>query len=180
MNELKKENEALKNENISLLNRCENLYTELQIAVAKERETQGKLQTLYADLENLKKQNSHLHQYLEKIEEQQSFENTRGKITEVKERQQRRKLQELKTSVAKSLWFAKTLGLNLDSACFKDDNGEIYKLDYCSKENPKSFKDLPDEEQEKVKCVLFLMDKFCISDSAYHELTMTTGGENMP
>ena len=60
-NELKKENEALKAENISLLNRCENLYTELQIAAAKERETQEKLQTVYADLENLRKQNSHLH-----------------------------------------------------------------------------------------------------------------------
>lgn len=39
LNELKKENEALKKENISLLNRCENLYTELQKAVAQKRET---------------------------------------------------------------------------------------------------------------------------------------------
>ena len=31
------------------------------------------------------------------------------------------------------------------------------------------------ETQEK-----FLTDKFCISGSAYHELTMTTGGENLP
>ena len=175
LKELKKENEALKEENITLQTRCENVYMELQKAVAQERETQEKLQTVYADLENLKKQNSHLHQYLDKIEEQQGFENTGGKITKVKDRQQRRKLRELKTSVEKSLWFAKTLGLNLDSACFKDDNGENYKLDYSSKENLKSFKDLSDEEQEKVKCVLFLTDKFCISDSAYHELTMTTG-----
>ena len=156
LNELKKENEALKKENISLVNRCENLYSELQKAVAQERETQEKLQTVYTDLENLRKQNSHLHQYLEKIDEQQRFENTGGKITKVKERQQRRKLRELKTSVEESLWFAKTLGLNLDSACFKDGNGENYTLDYSSKENPKSFKDLSEDEQEKVKCVLFL------------------------
>jgi len=180
LKELKKENEALKEENTSLLTRCENLYSELQKAVAQERETQEKLQTVYADLENLRKQNSHLRQYLDKIEEQQRFENTRGKIIEVKDRQQRRKLQELKTSVEKALWFAKTLGLNLDSACFKDDKGEKYKLDYSSEGNPKSFKDLSDKEQEKVKCVLFLTDKFCISDSAYHELTMTTGGDNLP
>lgn len=138
------------------------------------------MQTVYADLENLRKQNSHLHQYLEKIEEQQRFEKPGRKITEVKERQQCCKLQELKTSVEKPLWFAKTLGLNLDSARFKDDIGENYTLDYSCKENPKSFKDLSYEEQEKVKCVLFLTDKFCISDSAYHELTMTSGGENLP
>ena len=180
LEELRKENEALKEENISLLTRGENLYSELQKAVAQERETQEKLQTVYADLENLRKQNSHLHLYLDKIEEQQRFENTTGKIIEVKDRQQCRKLRELKTSVEKALWFAKTLGLNLDSACFKDDKGENYKLDYSSEGNPKSFKDLSDKEQEKVKCVLFLTDKFCISDSAYHELTMTTGGENLP
>ena len=180
LKKLKVENEALKEENISLLSSCESLYTELQKAVAQEKETQEKFQTVSVDLENLKKENSHLHQYLDKIEEQKRFANTGGKILEVKGRQQRRKLRELKTSVEKSLWFAKTLGLKLDSACFKDDNGENYKLDYSSKENPKSFKDLPDEEQEKVKCVLFLTDKFCISDSAYHELTMTTGGDNLP
>ena len=180
LKKLKVENEALKEENISLLSRCESLYTELQKAVAQEKETQEKSQTVSVDLENLKKENSHLHQYLDKIEEQKRFENPGGKILEVKGRQQRRKLRELKTSVEKSLWFAKTLGLNLDSACFKDDNNENYKLDYSSKENPKSLKDLPDEEQEKVTCVLFLTDKFCRSDSVYHELTMTTGGDNLP
>lgn len=96
LEELRKENEALKEENTSLLTRCENLYSELQKAVAQGRETQEKLQTVYADLENLRKQNSHLHQYLDKIEEQQRFENTRGKIIEVKDRQQRRKLREFK------------------------------------------------------------------------------------
>ena len=177
---LKIENEALKKENVSLLTRCESLYTELQKAVAQEKETQESLQTVSLDLENLRKENSHLHQYLDKLKEQKGFENTGGKIFEVKDRQQHRKLRELKTSIEKSLWFVKTVGLNLDLACFKDDRGENYKLDYSSKENPKSFKDLPDREQEKVKCVLFLMDKFCVSDSAYHELTMTTGGDNLP
>ena len=64
LNELKRENEALKKENISLLNRCENLYTELQKAVAPQSKTQEKLQIVYADLENPRKQKSHLHQYL--------------------------------------------------------------------------------------------------------------------
>lgn len=53
-------------------------------------------------------------------------------------------------------------------------------MHFSSEDTPKSFKDLPKEEQEKLKSVLFLADKFCISDAAYHELTLTSGGENLP
>ena len=31
-----------------------------------------------------------------------------------------------------------------------------------------------------MKSVLFLPDKFCISDTAYHELTLTSGGQDLP
>ena len=61
-------------------------------------------------------ENAHLHQYLDKTEEQKQFATTGKRISEVKERQQRRKLRELKTAEEKSLWFAKTIGLNLSSA----------------------------------------------------------------
>lgn len=80
----------------------------------------------------------------------------------------------------KSLWFAKTLGLNLNSASFTDEKGESYSVDYTSGSTPKSFNELPEDEQEKVKSVLFLTDKFCISDAAYHELTMASGGQDLP
>jgi len=43
----------------------------------------------YVDLQSLKNKNSYLHQYLDKIEKQKSFENTGGNIAEVRERQQR-------------------------------------------------------------------------------------------
>ena len=31
-----------------------------------------------------------------------------------------------------------------------------------------------------MKSVLFLLDKFCIGDTAYHELTLCSGGEDLP
>lgn len=179
--DLNEENESLKEENIRLQDRCDGLYNELVKAEALEKETREQLEVAHVDLENLKIKNYYLHEYLERIEEQQSFVNTGKKITEVKERQQRRKLRELKTNIEKSLWFARTLGLNLDSAWFRDENGENYKIDYnVSEDQPKSYKDLSEEEQEKIKSVLFLTDKFCVSDAAYHELTMVTGGEKLP
>ena len=48
------------------------------------------------------------------------------------------------------------------------------------KSEKKSFNDLSEEEQDKLKSVLFVLDKFCIGDAAYHELTMCIGGENLP
>ena len=44
----------------------------------------------------------------------------------------------------------------------------------------KGFNDLLEEDLDKVKSVLFLLDKFYIGDAAYHELTMCSGGEDLP
>ena len=45
----------------------------------------------------------------------------------------------------------------------------------------KGFNDLSEEDQDKVKSVLFLLVKFCIGEfAAYHELTMCSGGKDLP
>ena len=62
---------------------------------------------------------------------------------------------------------------------FNDEKGNSHSLEYGS-QNHKSFKDLPEQEQEKVQRILFITDKFCIGESAYHELTMVRGGEQLP
>ena len=36
------------------------------------------------------------------------------------------------------------------------------------------------QEQQKIKEALFIQDKFCIGEAAYHELTMTSSGEALP
>lgn len=92
LNQSQEENKSLKEENVNLQHRCDELYEELLVAEALEKELQEKLQETYVDLQSLKNKNSYLHQCLDKIEEQKSFENTGGNIAEVKERQQRRKL----------------------------------------------------------------------------------------
>ena len=95
------------------------------------------------------------------------------------ERQQRRKIKELKTKVERALWFAETLGLELDTVSFTDDKGGKHAISYSDKEK-RTFKDLNEEDQNKVKNVLFVLDKFCIGDAAYHGMTMLPGGEGMP
>ena len=54
-----------------------------------------------------------MFQYIEKLEELKELENSGKKFTDVHERQQQRKLCELKTKAERALWFAETFGLKL-------------------------------------------------------------------
>ena len=101
-------------------------------------------------------------------------------ISEVKDRQQRRKIPELKTHVDKALWFPSTFGLQLSSVEFKDDTGKSHTIEYQVENRKKSYNELSNEEKEKVQQVMHITDRFCISEAAYHELTMTVNGEDLP
>ena len=116
LDQLKTEKENLEKENVRLHERCDQLYKGLLEVEAVGKKAEEELKMTFVDQERLKKESAHLHQYLDKTEEQKQFATTGKRISEVKERQQRRKLRELKTAEEKSLWFAKTIGLNLSSA----------------------------------------------------------------
>ena len=73
LNRSQEENKSLEEENVSLQHRCDELYKELLVAEALEKELQEKLQETYVDLQSLKNKNSYLPQYLDKIEEQKKF-----------------------------------------------------------------------------------------------------------
>lgn len=77
------------------------------------------------------------------------------------------------------MWFAETYGLSLDSVSLTDQKEVTHTLTF-SRDDNKQFKDLPEEEKDKIKQILFIQDKFSIGDAAYHELTMTQTGEALP
>ena len=132
-----------------------------------------------AKIDSLVTENNKLHAYIEKLGHDIDFENSGKIISQVGERQQRRKMKELKTNVERALWFTESFGLTLNSVTFSGDDDSNPTL--CFEENgTKGFHDLSEEDQDKVKSVLFLLDKFCIGDAAYHELTMCSGGEDLP
>jgi len=178
--DVKEKNEYLEENNLVLEKRCETLYQNLLAEKAKNKETEKLLEEANEDIDWLEEKNLHLYKYLEKLKEEENFVCSGQKVSELKERQKRRRLRELKTSVEKALWFADSFGLNLQSVHFKDQNGEQCKLDYQAVGKPKSYKELSEDDQDKIKSVLFLADKFCISNAAYHELTMTAGGDGFP
>jgi hypothetical protein len=53
---------------------------------------------------------------------------------------------------------------------------------YCfgSTSEGKRYKDLSEQEKQRIKEILLIVDQFCIGEAAYHEVTMTPAGENLP
>ena len=155
---------------------CMNVQTE-----ELRRKSNDSLTEARADTEKLRRENANLWQYFDKISDQEGFKNYGKTFSEVKERQQRRKIREVKTYVELALWFAETFGLKVSSVRFKDSGGVSHTIDYQTSDRRKnSYKDLSEEEKEKIKQVLYVTDKFCIGEAAYHSLTMTDGGEKLP
>ncbi|KXJ10506.1 hypothetical protein AC249_AIPGENE18777 [Exaiptasia diaphana] len=153
----------------ALNERCEVLYQELE----KHKE-------ISKNVEEMQSENKHLLHYINNAGLAMDSCNTGKKLVEVQGRQQRRKLKELKTGVERALWFADTYGLKLSSASFCDENGTKHDMTFNNTTASKKFKDLPEDEQNKLKQILFIQDKFCIGEAAYHELCMTPSGESLP
>ena len=56
----------------------------------------------------------------------------------------------------------------------------MHTTEYQIEDRKKSYNELSDEEKEKVQQVLYITDRFCISEAVYHELTMAVNGEDLP
>ena len=127
-------NNNLQRENETLELRCEDLCRDLSEAQKAERFSSESLSRAEREVEELKVENLNLHSYIENLGQHLDFNNSGKKLNEVGDRQQRRKLKELKTNVEQALWFAKTFGLNLEDASFVDGNGSSHTLSYSNKE----------------------------------------------
>ena len=105
MAELEKKlaSELLKNKDFE--KRCEDLVKEL--FKAQDAERMASENFARAEIANLKNQN--LHDYLEGLGQNVRFSNSGKKITETGDRQQRRKLKELKSNVENALWFCQDI-----------------------------------------------------------------------
>ena len=100
------------------------------------------------EVEKLAFENKSLKDYVEKLGQHLNFENTGKKITEVSDRQQRRKLSELKTHTEKALWFSKTFGLDVQDVSFVDEKGKQHTVSYQPNEQ-RAYKNCPKKRNKK-------------------------------
>lgn len=98
------------------------------------------------------------------------FVNKGQQVHEVSPRQLRRKLSECRTFVQQTIWFCETFGLTPECLQLrKTVTGSPVKmsLDLSSSESTKHLT----QDQEKVSQILYILDRFAVSDEAYHELS---------
>ncbi len=157
---LREEKEKLEEENRRLRIKAEQLWNELQTCRTEASEA-------------IIEEQSKLDRYIKNLEKK--FVNSGTKyLSELKETQYKKKIKELKTRAQKALWFTESYGLNIESLYGTTVDGKPVNLNLL--DSKKSYDALSEEDKDKVKSVVYTMDKFGISDEAYHELTLTFQG----
>ena len=166
--DLKREDEFMKDEiaewkrsYANLQEESKKLYQEMLLAM-HEREK---------EISTLQQQNRELLDYIECLEKNESLQNKGKDISEVKNKS--RSLKTFLTHAQTALWFSNSFGLSIQGIQVKEQKtGQTHHLE-LEKNTGSS---LSDEDKTKIEQVLFLLDKFCVGDSFYHELTMTVNG----
>ena len=122
-----------------------------------------------AEITDLTQVNKELSDFIKDLEERENLKCQGKKITDVGTKQKGRKLRILKNKVQCALWFCESFGLELSQVKFYDGKEGTHLLNWET-----SFETLGEEDNKKIEQILFLLDKFCVGDEVYHELTMHT------
>ncbi|XP_077863939.1 uncharacterized protein LOC100367812 [Saccoglossus kowalevskii] len=175
-----------------------NIKTELKNLNEMQSQNVRDLNTAKKQIIEEKLVNKHLEQYINTIQGK-GLCNGR-QLCDLKEKQKKRKLKTLKSKLEVSLWFMKSFGLTVQNLTATSDTNSDVIFNFVAdniveeKIQPESIRNntVPDvAASEKLTSLsedklieLFelqhLLDKFCISNEAYHEMTMTTCGKQLP
>jgi hypothetical protein len=160
----------------TLEEKCEKLLQEI-VELHNNKQDLVELEQSFTKLED---ENAQLQEYVLNLLERESCKfcdssckNKGNPYDKVSYTQKQRKLKELKTSAEKALWFIETCGLKLDSLSLLDAKGDKVKLQFIESTKKSAYNLLSEEEKDKIKAVVYIIDKFCVSDVAYHELSMS-------
>ena len=152
----------------------ERIYEEMVLAV-KQRENKTQV---------LQKTNKELEDYIGSLEKSVGISSYQGKpLSTVKN-----KFRTLKTFLSRAeaaLWFCSSFGVELLSLTVKESDSNVVhhitsqancQYSASQEEGERKYSSLPEEEKECVEKILFLLDKFCVGDAFYHEISMITDG----
>ena len=168
--------EVLSVENVkNAYNRCmeENFALEQEIDKLRD-EIKDELKKRDQKEETLVEANEDLERYLKKLEKYTDLPEKNGKdISILSSTTKWRYYKELKTRAQKALWFMEQFGLNIQSLDVLQTDRVQHRIDFTksgSDSDPCSHP--PDNKNCDIEKVLYLMDKFGVSEDFYHELTM--------
>ena len=144
----------------------------------KSQDLSSQLDILKAENEYLKSWNLSLSNYIENVLMIQNFCNSGKQIDDLQQRQKLRKLKTLESYAEKALSFAETFGLKLNNLEYKTGSGKNVTLKLGENKDEidtSNYSNLDSDDKDLIKQLICLLDKSCISDSAYHELSMIVG-----
>lgn len=173
---LEEEKVGLQEQVKTLEARCDSLLQE----VAELRQDTQRAAELEQSCNEISYQNDKLKEYVDALVDRDcckhcdsSYNNNGRTYNEVSYTQKQRKLKELKTNAERALWFLESFGFRLDTLSLIDFvSGGKATLQYNGGKKS-AYQFLSDEDKDKVRNVVYIMDKFCVSDAAYHEFSMT-------
>ncbi len=168
------EKAELQEQVVNLEARCESLVQDvLKLTQDKKCTTE-----LEQSLQDVHDENERLEAYIQTLLDRDcckhcdsSLANKGSTYDKVSYTQKQRKLKELKTSAERALWFLESFGLNINSLSLTALDGEKVNLEYNASKKS-AYQLLSQKEQDIIKSVVYIMDNFCVSDVAYHELSM--------
>jgi len=158
--------------------KSKDLYEMLLEEQNKSQDLSSQLDILKAENEYLKSWNLSLSNYIENVLMIQNFCNSGKQIDDLQQRQKLRKLKTLESYAEKALSFAETFGLKLNNLEYKTESGKNVTLKLGENKDEidtSNYSNLDSDDKDLIKQLISLLDKFCISDSAYHELSMIVG-----
>lgn len=155
-----------------------NLEAEKKVLVEEMRKT---MNSVAKEISDLKETNSHLEDYIRSLEKRKGFAYKGKTFCETKNKQ--RTLKAFLTRAETAMWFSKAFGLELDSIKATEvETGKTHEINFtpntdkpegcpaCETDN------ISDTDMTRIEKILYLLDKFCVSDEFYHELTMIENG----
>ncbi|CAC5421897.1 Tyrosine-protein kinase receptor Tie-1,Tyrosine-protein kinase Shark,Melanoma receptor tyrosine-protein kinase,Ack-related non-receptor tyrosine kinase,Tyrosine-protein kinase ZAP-70,Vascular endothelial growth factor receptor 1,Receptor tyrosine-protein kinase erbB-4,Tyrosine-protein kinase SYK,Tyrosine-protein kinase Fer [Mytilus coruscus] len=103
--------------------------------------------------------------------------NSGKEFTEISDNNKSRKIREFKSKAETALWFAESYSLVPQYIKLQSCVGEAVKVDFQPTDyNKSSFQDFSYKEKQKIKDLLFILEKINVSESVYRELTLYCDG----
>lgn len=160
-------------ENLDFDQRCFDLHEKLRSEIVEKNILVEKKQCLIKQLGIVTYENENLLNYVKILHKRVATPNSGKEFTEISDNNKSRKIREFKSKAETALWFAESYGLVPQYIKLQSSIGEAFKVDFQPTDyNKSSFQDLPDEEKQKIKDLLFILEKFNVSESAYRELIL--------
>ena len=77
----------------------------------------------------------------------------------------------MKTKAKRALWCLDSYGINVSELSVRDSYGQQIIKNPGMEQNGSKYEALEEPEKTKIKEVLYIMDRFCVGDAAYHALS---------